>query len=456
MMLKSMLPIVLLGVFLPIHALGTFCPGLNVGTSANTNNIVRDGVTVRPFTAESPSQPFNTLGSEFESSTFYFNGPQGTPIKATVAIDHTTSFQSFLINPTLSGSILGKERGSKSMIDGSNKDLTVRYNCFDAGGTSILWMTISLDQQEAQRVCGSQEYGPVDIYVVWSKYCPSQLRASTAVIVGTEPGLSDLVLNGKTQRAWEMSPEGRDDSFGKVVLSNVLTSTFYIGTRDNSRQVYGRPRFQTEEDKVIVTLTSSPDGGVASSVPQEINVEYLCDREAAAATEVTMVIDLCSETVPMQNCGPEANFGYEPIELKWVKNCGLMDSSFWFSDVLVMLTLAGSILCVFGCCFNYSVKHRRGIDVVPGGKILEQCLNKVSASGADSRRRRGGGGGTSSAYRKQMNIRQEDCGIAIGETQSPSGVVTVHFDSAPAAGGVLAYQSTAKEEGEDDYDETDF
>lgn len=410
---------------------------------------------MKPFTANSPPSPYNTLGSERFSSAFYFS-KSGEPVKASLIVNHTTSFESVLMRPTLSGTMYTSRQTSGNSFDitSVSKDLAIKYNCFDAGGTSIVWMQIRLEPAEALRVCGGSSggYGPMDMYVVWSKYCRSELKSRTGIIVGTAPGLSDVVLNGKVQPAWEVAPAEPDDSFNRVVLSSVMTSPFYIATSDGSSQVYSKPRIQTEEDKVIVMLTSSYEGGVANTAPQEISVEYLCDQNAAAATEVAMTIDLCGSNVPSQNCGPEANFGYEPIELHWVKNCGLMDSSFWFSDVLVMLTLAGSILCIFGCCFNYSVKHKRGIDVVPGGKYLEKVLNKFSSksSGWASRRSRQPDG-----YAKQMNIREADCnGLDIGQTQSSSGVVTVHFDGAPSAGGV-AYQSSAKDD-DDDFDETDF
>eukprot|EP00939_MAST-03C_sp_MAST-3C-sp1_P003212 g3212.t1 len=310
-------------------------------------------------------------------------------LRMSITLNHLDAVGTTVLRPEMTGGIVGDAIVRSGMapanviVTEKTEAMTVTYNCYSSGGHGIMWLTLHIEASEAKEACGVD--ADMSVYIVWSKACRSELSKRTGIAVGTERDSDDVVSNGVVLRDWtsDFDIRGRDDSFEKVVLSSVSDSTFFVRTSDDSRQVFGPPRFETDETRVIVMLASAHDGGVATKEPQAIEVEYLCDRAASATVDVTMIVDLCADNVPSAQCDGTANYGYDPLVIHWKKNCGVADgSSFWFSDLLIIFLLAGTILWIFGCCFNYSVKHERGIDVVPGGRSIEAFVKDALRHGA--------------------------------------------------------------------------
>ena len=432
------------GVHVSQTASDETCRGLYVGTTPGRRDIVRDGVTAGAFTAQSPPLPVNTLSSEYYSSPFHFH-KVGKPVRGTVELVHTNPHGLPSMRPAMSGSLVRDRRVRETEpveieISGDDTDLIVSYNCLDAGGTSILWLHVHVDAEEAREACGTNRAEAVDVYIVWRKVCRSELTRRTGIAIGTSPKASDVVSNGAVTRAWTNDYSGRDDRFGEVVPSYASSSVFYLRTTDGSRQVFGSPRFETDETRVIVMLKTVHDGGVASAEPTRIDVEYLCDRAASASLDVTMIVDLCARDVSSDRCDGAQNFGYEPIVTHWKKNCGVAHDgeSFWLSDLLILCTLGGMMLWIFGCCYNYSVKRARGIDVVPGGPYFLKALDALQ-------RRRNGSHRYTATATSVSDLHEEESyepgRIRYDEYSGGGGNESVHLDA--------SFQHTDEEDGGD-------
>ena len=230
----------------------------------------------------------------------------------------------------------------------------------------------------SKRVGSSNGY--FDRYVVSEFRALSQFQSHN-FHTGTEPARKDVVADGVVQRKWKIDPNVESSAMDTVVLSSVTESTFYVHTTDKSTQVYGQPRFETDQSRLLVMLKQGFDGGVArNDGGNKIVIEYRCDRASSSSVDITMILDLCFSNVPSAECDEDRNEMYEPIRVEWVKNCGVVNElgSFWFSDLLVIICLSGIVFCIFRCYFNFYMKDLRGIDVIPWGRQIEAMFSSSS------------------------------------------------------------------------------
>ena len=233
-------------------------------------------------------------------------------------------------------------------------------------------------------------------------------------------------------RMWSRTVKSRNDgnslrAIELVVPSSQPSTSFYIQTKDGSKQVYGTPRFEKDDSKLIVQLTSSYDGGIASAKPSMVNVlQYLCDIMAKSPVEITMIIDLCAPDVPHEDCNPDRNVGYEPLVIHWIKNCGVEDGSMSMNGAQIFamtVICVAFILCVATSFLRYK-NGKRGAEIFPFGPQLETAFyfvwNFVSEFRYTWR---------TCELPTQDSELQKGISLAIGKTKSSNGEVTVRFDS---------------------------
>ena len=106
--------------------------------------------------------------------------------------------------------------------------------------------------------------------------------------------------------------------------------------------------------------------------------------------------------------------------------------------------MTASILCVFGCCYNYSVKRERGVDIVPGGRAVEAFLvGAISRAGIDL-----GMGSYTHYYARPSNGDRLDA----EESYEPGDFSA---ESESGVGVSMSFQRSARDDDED-LSETEF
>jgi hypothetical protein len=353
-----------------IQVVRSHCALLNVGTKPGSVDVVRNGVVARDFRAR--SNDLVLLGSEHYKSAFYFSTSSSESIHIETNLGYVSPFDGQLLRATMSfdnGDVVQSTPASSTITSSSVSSLIVTYNCNNVGGSTMMWLKVSCDDD-----------GSIPVFVVWEKYCRSELSRRTGISVGTEPARNDVVSNGIVQERWKIDPSVESNAMDTVVMSSVTESTFYVHTTDESTQVYGQPRFETDESRVLVMLKQGFDGGVAKNDGgNKIVLEYYCDRATSSSVDITMILDLCSSEVSSVECNEDRNEMFEPIRVEWVKNCGIHDfESFWISDLLVMACLGSIVFCIFRCYYNYYIMDMRGIDVIPLGRKIEATFSSSS------------------------------------------------------------------------------
>lgn len=347
------------------------CSSINVGTRPERRDVVRDGAVASDFRASTDDVVL--LGSEHYKSSFYFSTMSSTPIHINAELGYVSPFDGQLMRPTIrfdDGDVVQTSPASAIISTSSTSSLIVTYNCNNVGGSTMLWLKLSCDSSDDD-----------NIYVVWEKYCRSELTRRTGISIGTESARKDVVADGVVQNKWKIDPNVESSAMDTVVMSSVTESTFYVHTTDKSTQVYGQPRFETDQSRLLVMLKEGFDGGIArNDGGNKIVVEYRCDRAASSSVDITMIIDLCFSNVPSAQCDEDSNEMYEPIRVEWVKNCGVLNEgdSFWLSDLVVILCLSGIVFCIFRCYFNYYMKDLRGVDAIPWGRQIEAMFSTSS------------------------------------------------------------------------------
>ena len=404
-----------------------YCEGLMIGSEPGLEDVVKDGRVNEDFMMQAPINPgINSIGMEVYSSNFYIR-KMGKPLKANFTVNHVTSYANALMRPHIKGDMMKKMQSGKGegIVNNTVSDLIIDYNCITdeySGGTSMVYINVHVDAEDADQACGSGRKGEYFITILWSKFCGPEMAKDKGLYIGTEESGEDVVSNGEVEKQWKLS----ESEHALVVPSSQPSTSFYIQTKDGSRQVYGTPRFEKDDSKLIVQLTSSYDGGIASAKPSLVSVHYLCDINANSPVEITMIIDLCAPDVPHEDCDPDRNVGYEPLVIHWVKNCGVMDSSMSMNGAQIFamtVICVGFILCVATSFLRYK-NGKRGAEIFPLGPQLEATFyfawNFVSNFG------------TRHAYMRaatQEGEGEEGISLAIGKTKSSNGEVTVRFDS---------------------------
>eukprot|EP00938_MAST-03A_sp_MAST-3A-sp1_P006204 g6204.t1 len=404
-----------------------YCEGLFIGSEPGLDDIVKNGRVNDDFMMQAPINPGkNSIGMEVYSSNFYIR-KEGKPLKANFTVNHVTSYANALMHPDIKGDLMNKMKSGKGegIVNSTVSDLIIDYNCITdeySGGTSMVYINVHADAKDANEACGSGRRGDYFITIIWSKFCGPVMAKDKGLYVGTEESGEDVVSNGEVEKRWKLKEGNR----ALVVPSSQPSTSFYIQTKDGSRQVFGTPRFEKDDSKLIVQLTSSYDGGIASSKPSMVNVHYLCDIMAKSPVEITMIIDLCAPDVPHEDCNPDRNVGYEPLVIHWIKNCGVEDGSMSMNGAQIFamtVICVAFILCVATSFLRYK-NGKRGAEIFPLGPQLETAFyfvrNFVSSFS------------TRHAYMRaatQDNEDEEGISLAIGKTKSSNGEVTVRFDS---------------------------
>lgn len=422
----------------------SYCPGLSVGTKPGRDDVVRNGLTVDPFTFDSPADMRNTISSEDYETNFYFHKAD-RPVRVDLSYNYTAASLDKLMSPILRGDMaagrshsVGDHHVYTADVNSTTSDLSVVYNCYDAGGTSMIWLQLHISSIDAQEACGTNGNEPLDIVILWTKFCRRKLDFRSGIDIGLEPATDEVVRNG------QVTIEFEEDLHTLVVPPAARTTSFYLRTADGTTQVFGPPRLEVDETVMVVSTEGiHKEGGIMSSVPSELTVYYMCGK-ADIEVDITMTIDLCSHNTEPKDCDPSQNFGYEPIQLQWVKTCGEVYIANLSHDLFLMFFLAGSILCVFGCCFNYTVKQQRGLAIIPCNDALRFLFPNEMPPPAPS-----------SQTPDVSNYRRTVTSIApIERHESHDGVVTVSFDDAGTA--VSTYQTGPQNDDDGEFGTADF
>jgi len=406
--------------------LANYCEGLMIGSEPGMEDIVKDGRVDQDFMMQAPINPGkNSIGMEVYSSNFYIR-KEGKPLKANFTVNHVTSYANELMHPAIKGDLMNKMKAGKGegIVNKTVTDLIIDYNCITdeySGGTSMVYINVHVEAKDADEACGSGRRGEYFITIIWSKFCGPEMAKDKGLFVGTEVSGEDVVSNGEVEKKWKLSSD-------LVIPSAQPNTTFYIQTKDGSKQVFGTPRFEKDDSKLIVQLTSSYDGGIASSKPSIVNVHYLCDIMAKSPVEITMIIDLCAPDVPAEDCDADRNVGYEPLVIHWIKNCGVNDGSMSMNGAQIFamtVICVGFILCVATSCVRYLKHGKRGAEIFPFGPELETAFYFVWTfiSNFTTRHR------YMRAATQDETQGEEGISLAIGKTKSANGEVTVRFDS---------------------------
>jgi len=421
-----------------------YCEGLMIGSEPGLTDIMKNGRVQPDFDRTAPALPSNTLGREAFSSHFYIR-KEGKPVEGNVTVDHTNAYSVEIMHPVIKGDQFKEQREGDYVINNTISDIIIDYNCneLENGGTSIIFMEIFIDTEEAAKACGAPTHRePYRVHVVWTKFCGAKLLDDRGVSLGTLAGSNDVVRNGVTEPGWALpSASATTDAAAasqvpaKLVYSAQPNTTFFIQTNDGSTQSFGTPRFENDDSKLIVMLGSTFDGGVLSPKPKEIVVHYLCDVTAKSPVEITMIIDLCAKDVPPSDCDSDRNTGYDPIVVHWKKNCGVEDGSEGMNSrqvVAITLICVAFSMCAVASCYRYVKMDKRGAEIVPMGPELERafvaCWNAVmSFVGGESHRYEVVG--------RERGESSEGITMAIGKKmKSSSGEVTVRFGGTSRGG----------------------
>jgi len=434
-MLRIVVVVVALA-YLPVRCAGAFCKGLMVGSSPGFHDIVEDGLVNHDFSFDAEAVPTNTYSGEDIIHNFYIK-KEGTEIKLSATVESTTTFAEDLMYPEITGDLFDKQKHKgreDETVNATTTDLIVNYHCTDVGGTSIVWIKLDITAEQHQAACGPLAgYRDLQIFVLWTKYCSPKLVDRSGLSMGTREGGSDIAFNGQTRPEWQdlRSPTTPGHLATEqvveehLVLSAVTNTTFFLQTNDSSTQVFGKPKFEYDKSKLIVSLFNTFHGGTAGSEGGElIIIEYLCSFNSDSPVEITMIIDLCDDLVQPKDCREENNVGFEPLIVQWTKNCGVDDGSLNHGlntpqTVAIVLVMIAFGLCVIGAFVRYFKWQKRGADIIPGGLFIESMAYMCWA--LTCRR---------SAYSKPRgNDDTTGINLAIGKTKSSTGEITVQFES---------------------------
>eukprot|EP00941_MAST-03F_sp_MAST-3F-sp1_P002581 g2581.t1 len=360
------------GITPPLSPVGaTTCTGFSIGTTLNGADVVQNGTTQPAFTVGASASMLNTIGSETHETNFYFN-KTGPAVTAKLVLEYTTPSGENLMKPEVSGALSkGVAESQPVAIGDTPQDLSVVYNCADIGGTSVVWLRIIIDGQSASTSCGNGGQ-PVEITVLWTKYCRRQLDTRTGLNVGLTRNGSEAMNNGVVQA--EFAPGTKM----LVIPERASVTTFYLRTIDGTNQVFGPPRLEVDETKMIASVSGAADGGIMTGVNQEIYVHYLCGQAKSEVT-VTMTIDICAPETSPAACDITQNFGYEPISVQWMKTCSESEVDFLVHDFVVLCVGLLTVTCIFRCCFNFTVLGKRGSDVLPMNNSFGGVFSKATS-----------------------------------------------------------------------------
>jgi len=277
------------------------------------------------------------------------------------------------------------------------------------------------------------DYRDLQIFVLWTKYCSPKLIDRTGLSVGTREGGHNVVFDGQTESLWEFPAKSTDENDAatdvyfnqEIILSAVMNTTFFLQTNDSSTQVFGKPKFENDQSKLIVMLHTAYEGGTAGpDGPELIIVEYLCGQGVDSPVEITMVVDLCDDLIQPKDCREDNNVGFEPLIVHWVKNCGVDDGSISHGlntpqTVAIVLVVLAFSLCVVGACVRYFRCNKRGADIIPGGLLIEGLAKMCWILTC----RRG-------RYSKASSGDTAGINLSIGKTTSADGkTVSYEFES---------------------------
>ena len=159
------------------------CTSINVGTRPERRDVVRNGVVASDFRARSDNVVL--LGSEHYKSAFYFSTTSSTPVRVSAELGYVSPFDGQLMRATIrfdDGDVVQSSPASTTVSSSSTSSLIVTYNCNNVGGSTMLWLKLSCDSSN-------------DIYVVWEKYCRSELARQTGISIGTSFQSAEVCLN---------------------------------------------------------------------------------------------------------------------------------------------------------------------------------------------------------------------------------------------------------------------